>query len=133
MLVYVMQCNYMFAKVNHRCQPRLRRGLKHTERAGGGIVGNPVICMLLACHAGPGVQVYSQGSYNTRGVSGPDGSPLHTTTWRSEHRDKGQTHTTHSESEGAQDLLGGTVTDISDWKHGQLVTQTIWQTFEKSF
>ena len=73
------------------------------------------------CRTGPGVQVYSQGSYNTRGVSGPDGSPLHTTTWRSEHRDKGQTHTTHSESEGAQDLLGGTVTDNSDLEAGAAI------------
>ena len=59
--------------------------------------------------------VQRQGSRNTLGVSRPDGSALHHATWRSKHRDKGQTHTTHSESEGAQDLLWGTVTGKIDW------------------
>ena len=103
------------------------------KRAGGGIVGNPVyVFVSLLCY-GLGCTHVPQGSYNTLGVSGPIGSALHTTTWRSEHRDKGHTHTAHSESVSDQDLLGRTVTDISDWKHGQLVTQTRWETLEKSF
>ena len=84
-------------------------------------MGIPVICMLLACHRPGCTSVQRQGSWNTYGVSRPDGSALHHATWRSKHRDKEQTHTTHRESEGTQDLLGGTVTDKLDLEAGAAI------------
>ena len=73
------------------------------------------------CHRPGCTSVQPQGSWNTYGVSRPDGSALHHATWRSKHRDKEQTHTTHRESEGTQDLLGGTVTDKLDLEAGAAI------------
>ena len=115
-----MQCTYILRRKTTDARQNYAKS-SSKEEAGGGTVGNPVyVFVSLLCY-GLGCTHVPQGSYNTLGVSGPIGSALHTTTWRSEHRDKGQTHTAHSESEGAQDLLGGSVTGKLDLEAGAAI------------
>ena len=103
-------------KENLRHEPKLRLGLKHTQEwARGRDSGNSYNMYVLSLLHWPWcTHVQRQGSENTLGVSRPDRSALHHATWRSKHRDTGQTHTTHRESEGIQDLLGDTVTGKLD-------------------